>query len=126
MKNAIIEQLKQELASAHVDIQKESIGRVAEVGDGIARITGLPNALSQEMLSIETGTGVISAIALNLEEGMIGAMILGNAESVREGDIVKSTGNVLSLEAGPELIGRVINPLGQPLDGKGPIFAGKT
>ncbi len=123
MKNIIIENLKREIEDSQLSIEKESVGYIIEIGDGIARISGLPNALSQEMLIIETKTGPVSAIALNLEEGAIGAMILGHFQAIREGDLVRSSGQVLSLRVGPELIGRVINPLGEPLDGKGPIFA---
>ncbi len=122
MSNPIIEQLKQKITSAKLELGEIAIGHVVEIGDGIARIDGLPDALAQEMLTIETSDGDRSAIALNLEQETIGAMVLGDYKNIREGDVVKSTGNILSISVGPELLGRVINPLGEPIDGKGPIF----
>ncbi len=122
MKNIIIENLKREIESATLALSKEKIGTVIEVGDGIVRLAGLPDVLSQEQLMIETPHGLVSAIALNLEDGVIGAVVLGDFHHIVEGQTVKSTGQVLSIPVGQELIGRVVDPLMQPLDGKGPIF----
>ena len=96
---------------------------MVEVGDGIARIAGLAHAQSMEMLEF---TGGIFGVALNLEEDQVGAMILGEDEGIKEGDTVKATGRVLSVPVGEELVGRVVNALGQPLDGAGAIATKTT
>ena len=101
----------------------EKIGRVISVSDGIARVYGLPEAMSNELLEFPGG---ISGMALNLEEDNIGAVILGDATGIREGDIVKATGRVSEVPVGDALVGRVVNPLGQPIDGKGPVLTEKT
>jgi F-type H+-transporting ATPase subunit alpha len=105
------------------DVQAEQIGEVLEVKDGIARIYGLMGTMASEMLEItaaQTGT-VITALALNLEEDNIGAVILGDWTGIQEGDQVRRTTRVLDIPVGPEFLGRVVNPLGEPVDGKGPI-----
>lgn len=122
----IFEQLKKQLEGADVSVKGEEIGRVVSVFDGIVQLEGLPKAMASEMLSIEqwpTKKNAISvpAIALNLEEYVVGAVILGDEKHVHEGDIVKRTGKVLSVPVGEALLGRVVNPLGQPIDGKGVI-----
>ncbi|HEX2095024.1 MAG TPA: F0F1 ATP synthase subunit alpha [Longimicrobiaceae bacterium] len=107
------------------ELQAEEIGEVLEVKDGIARIYGLGGTMSSEMLEItsgETGT-VYTALALNLEEDNIGAVILGDWTGIQEGDQARRTGRVLDIPVGPEFLGRVVNPLGEPVDGKGPIHA---
>jgi F-type H+/Na+-transporting ATPase subunit alpha len=96
----------------------EEVGAVLESGDGIARVSGLPRTMSGEMLEFPDK---VFGVALNLDRKEIGAIILGNFEKIQEGDPVKSTGNILQIPAGEELIGRVIDPLGNPLDNKGPI-----
>jgi F-type H+-transporting ATPase subunit alpha len=121
----IIEKLKKEIGTFKDDAQWEDVGRVIEVGDGIVKLMGLPKTVSQELLTIETKDGPRRAMALNLEEEVIGALVLDDYLSIQSGDTVKGTGQVLSLPVGPELIGRVVDPLGNPLDGKGPIFTGK-
>ncbi|MEK7607986.1 MAG: F0F1 ATP synthase subunit alpha [Patescibacteria group bacterium] len=122
MSYEIIEKLKKEI-SAHKDsTQWEAIGSVIEVGDGIIKIIGLSKTVSQELLLVETVDGPRRALALNLEEETVGALVLDDYLSIKTGDIVKNTGSVLSLNVGVELLGRVIDPLGNPLDGKGPIF----
>jgi len=118
----IIEKLKKEIAGYKEEAALESVGTVVESGDGIARISGLRNALSQEILLIESDRKDVAALAFNLEENFIGAVILGETYEVRVGSRVRSTKRVLSIGVGDELIGRVINPLGEPLDGKGVIF----
>jgi F-type H+-transporting ATPase subunit alpha len=107
------------------DLQAEEIGEVLEVKDGIARIYGLSRTMASEMLEVSSSdTGeVITALALNLEEDNIGAVILGDWTVLHEGDQVRRTGRVLDIPVGPEYLGRVVNPLGEPIDGKGPIQA---
>lgn len=122
MSQTLIDILKKEIAGSVIDPKLEQFGTVTEVGDGIATITGLSGALSQEILTITTKSGAVDALAFSLQENSIGAVILGDDQKVRAGDEVRSTGRVLSVDCGPELIGRVIDPLGNPLDGKGAIF----
>ena len=110
------------------DLKVEEVGTVLEVKDGIARIYGLSKAMAGEMLTVtssETGNE-ITALALNLEEDNIGAVILGDYLELKEGDEVRRTGRVLEVPVGPELIGRVVDPLGRPLDDRGPISAKHT
>jgi F-type H+/Na+-transporting ATPase subunit alpha len=110
--------LKQQLEGIQTGVDLEEVGTVLQVGDGIARIYGLSNVQSNELIEFENG---IEAIVLNLEEDNIGAVLLGPTEEINEGDIVKRTGRIASLGVGEGLLGRVISPTGQPLDGKGPI-----
>ncbi|MDY0097973.1 MAG: F0F1 ATP synthase subunit alpha [Bacteroidales bacterium] len=110
--------LRQQLEGIQTGVELEEVGTVLEVGDGIARIYGLSNAQSNELIEFENG---IEAIVLNLEEDNIGAVLLGPTEAIKEGDIVKRTGRIASIGVGEGLLGRVITPTGQPLDGKGPI-----
>jgi F-type H+-transporting ATPase subunit alpha len=107
------------------DLHMEEVGEVLEVKDGVARIFGLSSAVANEMLEIESAeTGeVVTALALNLEEDNIGAVCLGDYLQLKEGDAARRTGRVLSVPAGPEFLGRVVSPLGEPRDGKGPIQA---
>jgi len=110
--------LMQQLEGIQTGAELEEVGTVLEVGDGIARIYGLSNAESNELIEFENG---IEAIVLNLEEDNIGAVLLGPTEEINEGDIVKRTGRIASIGVGEGLLGRVVTPTGQPLDGKGPI-----
>ena len=126
MQYDIIEKLKKEIEGFKEKPGFESIGRVVETGDGIAKVEGLRNALSQELLVVETSVGEQAALAFNLEENFIGIILLSAAEAVRVGDRVRSTGRVLSLSIGEELIGRVVDPLGVPLDGKGALYSSKS
>jgi len=115
--------LLQEIERYEDDLQAEEVGEVLEVKDGIARIYGLTNAMASEMLEIlssETGAPV-TALALNLEEDNIGAVVLGDWTSLHEGDRVRRTGRVLEIPVGPGYLGRVVDGLGNPQDGKGPI-----
>ncbi|MEI7972650.1 MAG: F0F1 ATP synthase subunit alpha [Actinomycetota bacterium] len=98
--------------------EARTVGRVTEVGDGIARVSGLPDCAVNELLEFEGG---IVGLALNLDEDSIGAVILGDADHIEEGQPVKSTGNILSLPVGDAMLGRVVNALGTPIDGKGDI-----
>jgi F-type H+/Na+-transporting ATPase subunit alpha len=120
----IIEKLKEEIEGYKEKPEWAEIGRVIEVGDGIVRILGLRNAVSQEILMIETARGERAALALNLEEESVGALVLGDYLAIEVGNTVKRTGEILSIEVGDELIGRVIDPLGVPQDGLGEIFKG--
>ena len=126
MQYDIVEKLKKEIEGFVEKPGFESIGRVVETGDGIAKVEGLRNAMAQELLVVETSVGERAALAFNLEENFIGIILLSAAESVRVGDRVRSTGRVLSLSVGEELIGRVIDPLGVPLDGKGALYSSKS
>jgi F-type H+-transporting ATPase subunit alpha len=110
--------LKQQLEGIQTGVDLEEVGTVLQVGDGIARIFGLSNVQSNELIEFENG---MEAIVLNLEEDNIGAVLLGPTEEINEGDIVKRTGRIASINVGEGLLGRVISPTGQPLDGKGPI-----
>ena len=119
MSYEIIEKLKKEISKYKDSPALEEVGTVVETGDGIAKISGLRGALSQELLIIETAQDQVMALAFNLEENFIGAVVFGNGDSVKVGDKVRQTSKVLSLAVGEGLIGRVIDPLGQPVDGKG-------
>jgi len=121
-KEKIIESLKEQIKEFKEYVTVEKTGQVTEVRDGIAKISGLSEVMASEMLDFGED---ISGVALNLEEESIGAMILGDWTKVREGDTVKSTGRILSIPVSSKMIGRVINPLGEPVDGKGPIEAEK-
>ena len=99
-------------------LEQSQVGRVLEVGDGIARVSGLPGAAVNELLQFENGS---FGLALNLDEGSIGAVVLGEVDDIEEGQTVSATGDILSLPVGDGLLGRVVNPLGEPIDGKGPL-----
>ncbi len=122
MSYEIIEKLKKEIANYQDDPRWEEIGKVGEVGDGIVRITGLTGAKSQELLTIQTEQGPRRALALNLEEDAIGALVVDDYTHIKVGDEVKGTGQILSLEVGDAMKGRVIDPLGNPLDNQGSLF----
>ncbi len=110
--------LKQQLAGFGAETNLDEVGTVLQVGDGIARIYGLNNAQSGELIEFANG---VRAIVLNLEEDNVGAVLMGSSDGIREGSIVKRTGQIASIEVGEGLAGRVVNTLGQPIDGKGPI-----
>lgn len=113
-----MDSLKKQIEGFRSGVHMEKTGRVLEVGDGIARIGGLQGIASQEMVEFAEGQ---TGVALNLEEDNVGAIILGSDKGIKEGDEVKPTGKILSVPAGEALIGRVVNPLGVPVDGKGEI-----
>ena len=130
MSQEIIEKIKKAIEGYKDQTEWEEIGRVVEVGDGILKISGLLNARAQEVLEVEisnpsAGSGRVRAVALNLEEDSVGALVLGNAEEVKSGDIVKRTKKLLSVFTGDQLLGRVVDALGNPIDGKGPLFGAK-
>jgi F-type H+-transporting ATPase subunit alpha len=112
--------LKQRIEEYDVETDLAEVGTVLQVGDGIARAYGLENCVSMEMLELEHG---VTGLAFNLEEDNVGAALFGEWEHVKEGEPVKRTGNVASVPVGDELVGRIVNPLGQPIDGAGPIDA---
>lgn len=112
--------IKKQIRDYHNEMEMNDVGTVMEVGDGIARIYGLEKCMANELL--ELGNGVY-AMALNLDAGSVGAVMLGSDQEIKEGDTVKRTGRVVSVPVGKAMLGRVVNALGQPIDGKGPIEA---
>ena len=115
--------IKREIEKYEDKLKMESVGTVLQVGDGVARIYGLDDCMSNELLEFPGG---IFGIALNLEEDNVGCVLLGSDKDIKEGDTVKTTGNIVEVPVGEALLGRVVNALGQPLDGKGPIATEKT
>ncbi|MBW0432035.1 F0F1 ATP synthase subunit alpha [Leptospira yasudae] len=115
--------LKQEILNYKKDLSVEEVGTVLEIGDGIARVYGLKNVMSGEMVEFQNG---IFGQAFNLEDNSVGVVVYGNYLEIQEGFSVKRTNRILEVPVGPELLGRVVNPLGEPLDGKGPINAKHT
>ncbi|MFN7375925.1 MAG: F0F1 ATP synthase subunit alpha [bacterium] len=113
--------IRHEIEQYSAQLEVSEVGRVVEIGDGIARIYGLSNAMAGELLEFQSKDGAVMGQVFNLELDTVGAVIYGNYLSVREGDLVKGTNRLLDVPVGPELLGRVVNPLGQPLDDKGPI-----
>lgn len=118
--DTLIKELSGRLDNVSSKNEVEEVGVVTEVHDGIARVSGLKNVESSEMLQFPGG---ISGLALNLEEDAVGAIIIGSADTIKEGDVVKRTGRILSIPVGDSFVGRVIDPLGEPLDGKGALKA---
>ncbi|HUF78338.1 MAG TPA: F0F1 ATP synthase subunit alpha [Thermoanaerobaculia bacterium] len=112
--------LERELSGYEADVDVAEVGTVLSVGDGIARVYGLEKAMSNELLAFPND---VFGLALNLEEDQIGAVLMGESRLVEEGDEVRRTGRIIQVPVGPGLIGRVVDPLGRPLDGKGPIEA---
>ncbi len=110
--------IREQIGSFAVDVDVAEVGSIISVGDGIARVHGVDNAMAGEMLEFPHG---VFGIALNLEEDSVGAVLLGEFREIKEGDPVKRTGRIISVPVGEELLGRVVNALGQPIDGKGPI-----
>lgn len=118
----LVKSLEKKLASWKSELVEETYGEVLEVGDGIAKISGLSTVMASEMIEITTQDGSkISGVVLNLEEQVIGAIILGDYGKIQEGDKVSSTKKILQVPVGEQVIGRVVNPLGEPVDGKGVI-----
>ncbi|MFP5319047.1 MAG: F0F1 ATP synthase subunit alpha, partial [Acidimicrobiia bacterium] len=116
----IADVLRRQLEGFKPNLERQRVGRIVEVGDGIAHVSGLPSTSVNELLEFEGGT---LGLALNLDEESIGAVVLGQMEHIQEGQTVTATGRILSVPVGDELLGRVVNPLGEPIDGKGPINA---
>ena len=115
--------IRSEIKGFDAGADVSGVGTIVEVGDGIAQVYGLSGALAQELLDFGNG---IMGMAFNLEEETVGALILGDYTSLKEGDEVRTTGRIVEVPVGDALIGRVVNPLGEPIDGKGPIETTKT
>src|ERR1051325_3241910 len=114
----ILETIEAQIAGVKAAPAKQNVGAVREIGDGVAKIEGLTDAMLNEMLDFGNG---ITGLALNLEETEVGAIILGDYTGVKEGQEVRTTGKLLQVPAGKGLLGRAVNVLGQPVDGKGPV-----
>ena len=117
--------IKAKIENYSSEMEVSNIGSVLEVGDGIARVYGLRNAMSNELVEFEDGKGTLG-ITLNLEEDNVGVVILGEYQHIKEGMTVKTTGRIASVPVGDGLIGRIVNPTGRPVDGKGDIHYEKT
>lgn len=118
-KDFIVEQLKNQISGFRSEIEESSVGRVLKISDGIALISGLKEAMMSEILTFKSKEGEVSGVALNLEENLVGAIILGEHSAIKEGDEVVCTKRILSVPVGEAMIGRVVNPLGEAMDGKG-------
>src|SRR4051812_19107851 len=116
--STLLQEIESQISGVKTGVAKQNVGIVREIGDGVAKIEGLTDAMLNEMLDF--GNGIVG-LALNLEETEVGAIILGDYTSIKEGQEVKTTGKLLQVPVGKGLLGRVVNSLGQPLDGKGPI-----
>lgn len=121
--NHIVENLKKEIESFRFKVQVEKVGKVLEVFDGIAKISGLSDIKSSEMVTFPNGE---TGVALNLEEDAVGVIILGEFSKIKEGDVVLATGRILEISVSDNILGRVVNAIGVPIDGKGAIKAMKT
>src|SRR5438552_3371151 len=115
--------LRTQISNYDAALAVEEVGTIVEVGDGIARIYGLSNCMAGEMVQFSTG---VYGLALNLEEDNVGCAIMGRFDDLKEGDQVERTGRVVQIPCGEALIGRVVDPVGRPLDGKGPINTDQT
>src|SRR5216683_172267 len=110
--------IREQIGSYAVDVDVAEVGSIISVGDGISRVHGVERVMAGEMLEFPHG---VFGIALNLEEDSVGAVLLGDFTRIKEGDQVKRTGRIISVPVGDAMLGRVVNALGQPVDGKGPI-----
>ena len=118
MQNPIVDHIKEQITKFETKLASENIGTVVEVGDGIAQVTGLADVKTSEIVEFENG---VRGVTLNLEEGMVGIIVMGEYRGIREGMIVKGTGRILEVPVGDQMIGRVVNALGEAKDGKGEI-----
>src|SRR5438477_9278335 len=116
--SSILEEIETQIAGLKTTTTKANVGVAREAGDGVARIEGLSDVMLNEMIEFSGG---VFGLALNLEETEVGAILLGDSTAVKEGDEAKTTGKLLQVPVGKGLLGRVVNTLGQPLDGKGPV-----
>src|SRR6516165_3901135 len=121
--NTILQEIETSISKIKTDTSRSNVGTVRECGDGVAKIEGLSDVMLNEMIEFPDG---LYGLALNLEETEVGAILLGDFTDVKEGTEVRTTGRLLSVPVGKELLGRVVNTLGQPIDGKGPIKSEKT
>src|SRR5262252_4328809 len=122
MANLLME-IEAEIAAARATAAKQNVGVIREIADGVARIEGLSDAMLNEMIDLGHG---ITGLALNLDQNEVGVVILGDYTELGEGDEVRATGKLLQVPVGKGLLGRVVNTLGQPVDGKGPINSDVT
>ena len=118
--STLLQEIEAQISGVKTGVTKQNVGTVREIGDGVAKIEGLSDAMLNEMLDF--GDGIVG-LALNLEETEVGAIILGDYTAIKEGREVRTTGKLLQVPVGKALRGRVVNSLGQPIDGKGPIAA---
>src|SRR6516225_7324510 len=116
--STLLQEIEAQIAGVKTAAAKQNVGVVREIGDGVAKIEGLTDAMLNEMLDFGNG---ITGLALNLEETEVGAIILGDFAKIEEGDEVRTTGKLLQVPVGKALLGRVVNALGQPVDGKGVV-----
>ena len=114
----ITDLLKQQIEKFDVSVDVSEVGEVIEIGDGVARVSGLENVMSSELVELPNG---VFGMALNLEDDNVGLVLFGDSRKVKEGDLAKRTERVVEVPVGEAMLGRVVNPLGQPLDGKGNI-----
>src|SRR5436853_3540454 len=114
----LLQEIEAQIAGVKASVAKQNVGTVREIGDGVAKIEGLTDAMLNEMLDFGNG---VTGLALNLEETEVGAIILGDYTGIKEGQEVRTTGRLLQVPVGKGLLGRVVNSLGQPVDGKGPV-----
>ncbi len=124
-KDFIIEQLKQKISDYQPTVKEHTVGKVIQVGDGIARVSGLSDAMMSEMLEFKSGDKSAYGVVLNLEEDSVGVIILGDHAGIKEGDEVRCLRRILEVPVGEALVGRVVNPLGEALDGKGKVETDK-
>ena len=110
--------LKEQIARFDLSVDVSEVGEVIEVGDCVARVSGLENVMSSELVELPNG---VYGMALNLEDDNVGLVLFGDSRLVKEGDLAKRTNRVVEVPVGNAMLGRVVNPLGQPIDGKGPI-----
>ena len=114
--------LRKQLDAINTSVESRETGTVVQIGDGIARIDGLKGAMSGELLEFVASDGrIVSGLVQNLEEDEVGAVLLGDVTAIKENDQVRTTGKILEVPVGKAMLGRVVNVLGQPIDGKGPI-----
>src|SRR5207247_10588051 len=116
--STLLQEIEAQIAGAKATPAKQNVGTVREIGDGVAKVEGLTDAMLNEMLDFGHG---VTGLALNLEETEVGAIVLGDYTSVKEGQEVRTTGRLLQVPVGKGLLGRVVHVLGQPVDGQGPV-----
>src|SRR5579859_6068644 len=116
--STLLQEIEAQISGVKTGVAKQNVGTVREIGDGVAKIEGLTDAMLNEMLEFSNG---VMGLALNLEETEVGAIILGDFSKIKEGDEVRTTGKLLQVPVGKALIGRVVDALGKPIDGKGDI-----
>src|SRR6202050_5206941 len=119
----ITELLRQQIENYEQRVQVDEVGTVIKLGDGIARIHGLDKVMAGELIEFPHG---VSGLAMNLDEDQVGAVLLGEYQHIKEGEEVRRTGTIMSVPVGEALVGRVVDALGHPIDGKGPIATDQT